>query len=83
MPRTPRVVAVSRGHRGAAIFLLLPGVVAAQDFTGKVVGVTDGDTLTVLHNGRGEKIRLHGVDCPEGGQPFGAKTEPSLDGLST
>jgi micrococcal nuclease len=41
-------------------------------FTGKVVGVTDGDTISVMHNGRGEKIRLHGIDCPEKGQAFGA-----------
>ena len=30
----------------------------AGDFSGRVVGITDGDTITVLHNGRGEKIRL-------------------------
>ncbi len=35
------------------------------DFTGRVVGVADGDTITVLHNGKGERIRLHGIDCPE------------------
>ena len=30
-----------------------------------MVGVSDGDTITVLHNGKGERIRLHGIDCPE------------------
>ena len=40
-----------------------PAVV--QEFTGRVVGVADGDTITVLHNGKGERIRLHGIDCPE------------------
>jgi hypothetical protein len=34
----------------------------------KVVGVSDGDTITVLR-GR-EKIRLEGIDCPEDGQDF-------------
>ena len=29
------------------------------------VGVSDGDTITVLHNGKSERIRLHGIDCPE------------------
>ncbi len=29
------------------------------------VGVSDGDTITVLHNGKGERIRLHGIDCLE------------------
>jgi len=32
--------------------------------------VTDGDTITVLHNGKGERIRLHGIDCPEKRQAF-------------
>ncbi len=36
-----------------------------QEFSGRVVGVSDGDTITVLHNGKGERIRLHGIDCPE------------------
>ena len=43
---------------------------SAEDFTGKVVGVADGDTITVMHQGRGERIRLHGIDAPERGQPF-------------
>lgn len=43
---------------------------APSTFTGQVVGVTDGDTIEVMHGGKGEKIRLHGIDCPETGQPF-------------
>jgi endonuclease YncB( thermonuclease family) len=35
--------------------------------------VADGDTLTVLHDGRPEVVRLHGVDAPEKGQPFGTR----------
>jgi endonuclease YncB( thermonuclease family) len=42
----------------------------AEHFTGKVIGVHDGDTITVMHQGRGERIRLHGIDAPEKGQPF-------------
>ncbi len=45
------------------------------DFTGKVVGVSDGDTITVVHNGKGERIRLHGVDCPEKRQAFGNRAK--------
>jgi micrococcal nuclease len=36
-------------------------------------GVTDGDTITVMHQGKGEKIRLYGIDCPEKRQAFGQK----------
>ncbi len=46
-------------------FALLASQTLAADFTGRVVGVRDGDTVTVLHNGKGERIRLHGIDCPE------------------
>lgn len=56
------------------LLILLP-VPAFADFSGRVVGVTDGDTIKVLHNGRAEKIRLHGIDCPEKGQPFGTKAK--------
>ena len=43
----------------------------AADFTGRVVGVSDGDTITVLSKGKPERIRLHGIDCPEKRQAFG------------
>lgn len=38
---------------------------------GRVLTVIDGDTITVSHNGHGEKIRLYGIDCPEKKQPYG------------
>jgi micrococcal nuclease len=41
-------------------------------FTGKVVKVADGDTITVLTNNKEQKrIRLFGIDCPEKKQDFG------------
>ena len=42
---------------------------------GKVVGISDGNTITALHNGKQEKIRLYGIDCPEGFQGFGQKAK--------
>jgi len=42
---------------------------------GKVVGISDGDTITVLRNGKGEKIRLYGIDTPEKRQAFGKKAK--------
>jgi endonuclease YncB( thermonuclease family) len=50
--------------------LICSHLATAEDFTGRVVGVADGDTITVMHQGRGERIRLHGIDAPERGQPF-------------
>jgi micrococcal nuclease len=57
----------------AALLFWLPAPCGA--WTGKVVGVADGDTMTVLHNGQPEKIRLWGIDCPEKNQDFGAKAK--------
>jgi len=42
---------------------------------GKVVGVSDGDTITVMHHGKGERIRLYGIDCPEKRQAFGKRAK--------
>ena len=53
----------------------------AAEFTGKVVGVIDGDTIEVLHNGQAERIRLNGIDCPEKGQPFGKKAKQFTSAL--
>ncbi len=39
---------------------------------GKVIGVTDGDTIEMLVGSTAEKIRLWGVDCPEHDQAFGS-----------
>ncbi len=54
---------------------LLTRQTLAADFTGRVVGVSDGDTITVFHNGKGERIRLHGIDCPEKRQAFGNRAK--------
>lgn len=44
---------------------------ACADFTGKVVKVADGDTITVMRYCEQIKIRLAGIDAPEKAQPFG------------
>jgi endonuclease YncB( thermonuclease family) len=44
-------------------------------FTATVVAVSDGDTITVLHNGEEQIIRLNGIDCPEKTQAFGRKAK--------
>jgi len=55
---------------------LLPATAAA--WFGKVVRVIDGDSITVLRDGRAEQIRLWGIDCPEKGQDFGTKAKQSM-----
>lgn len=56
------------------VCLLLP-IVAYAEFVGKVVGVIDGDSIRVMHEGKAEQIRLIGVDCPENRQPFGTRAK--------
>jgi endonuclease YncB( thermonuclease family) len=55
------------------LLLLLSGTANARPstITGLVVRVSDGDTIQVMHEGKAEKIRLSGIDCPESKQPFG------------
>jgi micrococcal nuclease len=53
----------------------------AAGFEGKVVGVHDGDTFTILHEGKAEKVRVNGIDCPEIGQPFGKNAKQYASGL--
>lgn len=66
----------------ALIFLIL-GSAQAETLTGRVVGVTDGDTLTLLDATRQpHKIRLAGIDAPEKKQDFGQKAKLHLSELA-
>ncbi len=52
----------------------------ASEITGKVVGIDDGDTFTLLLvNNTTVRIRLHGIDTPEKGQPFGYLIPPPFE----
>ena len=56
----------------ACSLLLFPCPLLA--WPGLVVGISDGDTITVLRNGREQvKIRLYGIDCPEKRQAWGSR----------
>ena len=49
---------------------------SAATLEGRVVGVADGDTITVLDVNRTQhKIRLQGIDAPEKDQAYGAKSK--------
>ena len=63
------------------ILLLLLAALTAQaaTFTGKEVGVSDDDTITVLAAGNKQfRIRLLAIDTPESGQAFGDKAKQAL-----
>jgi micrococcal nuclease len=55
--------------------LVSVSIADAQTITGKVVGVADGDTITVLQDHTQYKIRLYGIDTPESGQDFGNRAK--------
>ena len=54
----------------------------AEELIGKVIKVSDGDTITVLDsNNQKHKIRLKGIDAPESQQAFGDISTQSLSEL--
>ena len=64
------------------LLVLFPFDVSADTLTGKVVKITDGDTLVVLDASRQQhKIRLAGIDAPETKQPFGKRSKEALSAL--
>src|SRR5713101_9951014 len=78
MSRAPSVRWCGVGMCAAVMALwcvLAPLLAYADQFTGKVVGISDGDTLSVLREGKAVKVRLYGVDAPEKAQAFGTKAQ--------
>src|SRR5215831_14542475 len=64
------------------LLALATATLLAQDFTGRVVGISDGDTIRVLHEGRAERVRLWGIDAPESGQPWGTRAKQFTGNLA-
>ena len=65
-----------------ALSLFVSGLSAfAQTFTAKVVGVHDGDTITVYDGREQTRIRIEGIDCPETGADFSAKAKQLTSNL--
>lgn len=71
--------------RTAVVILAAPLAAAARGpwvVEGRVVGVTDGDTITVLDRARTEHVvRLGGIDAPERRQPYGNVAKEALSSL--
>src|SRR6185437_15999166 len=84
--RSVRPVGYARPMRRpfSAILLILAGCQgAAADFPARVVGISDGDTLTVLTADRRQvKVRLHGTAAPETGQDFGSRAKQAASELA-
>lgn len=58
--------------------LCLAHAASAEELTGRVVAIADGDTLTVLVSRRQIKVRLTEIDAPERNQAFGTSSRQSL-----
>jgi len=76
---------ITQGLQGIIVcmsFLLLiltfPYETLPNATVGRVVAVTDGDTLTLLVGQEQLKIRLEGIDAPEKGQPYGQDAKAAL-----
>jgi endonuclease YncB( thermonuclease family) len=66
----------------AAVLLLAFAPAHGETLRGRVVGVTDGDTIRLLVDGKRQyKVRLGEIDAPESGQPFGRKSKAMLSDL--
>ena len=54
----------------------------AQTISGRVIGITDGDTFTLLTDDFEQiKIRVAEIDAPERGQPYGSRSQDALSSL--
>ncbi|HWF60659.1 MAG TPA: thermonuclease family protein [Nitrospira sp.] len=68
-------------RQAAFLVLLFLFSAPAFSFTGEVVSVLDGDTIEVLRNGKAQRVRLYGIDCPEKGQPFGNNAKQATSAM--
>ena len=60
----------------------MPGSLLAQDFSGVVTRIADGDSMTVVTPERRQiEVRLADIDAPERGQPFADRARQALGDL--
>lgn len=62
----------------AFFYVTCPDIKSAQTYQGKVVKVTDGDSIYIIHEGKELRIRLAEIDALERGQPFWKKSRQAL-----
>lgn len=67
----------------ALLITFFPVGTSAEMISGRVIGVSDGDTLTLLDAANvSHKIRLSGVDAPEKNQDFGQRAKTHLSTMA-
>lgn len=78
-----RAVGLSLFQAAAALLLLGAASAHAHELSGRVVGIIDGDTLTLL-SPRSEqiRIRLADIDAPEHRQPYSERSRQTLSTLA-
>lgn len=52
------------------LLFILPSLLHAENWEGKVISVLDGDTIIVLKSNKKISVRLAAIDCPEKGQAW-------------
>lgn len=64
------------------LWVFLPGLSLSAELHGKVIGVSDGDTISVLNAAKQvHRVRLAGIDAPERRQAFGERARQALSSL--
>ena len=78
-------MSIARFARNCAIIAGLALAVAiahAETLAGRVIHVSDGDTVTVLMRGHDQiRVRLAGIDAPESKQDFGRRSRQLMSSL--
>jgi len=65
------------------LFFLCASLLHAETIVGRVISVSDGDTIKILDDNRKIfVIRLKGIDAPEKAQSFGQRAKQSLSDLA-
>ena len=62
----------------AALASLAAYTPTTDTLTGKIIGVSDGDSIRILVKNKQITVRLEGIDAPEAKQSFGTKSKQAL-----
>lgn len=69
---------------GLLALACLANAAADDSIRGRVTSIVDGDTITIVDEAKAtHRIDLHGIDAPEGGQSYGAKSLANLNRLAS